>query len=295
MPDKKEHEPDRSAGDHVRAVASEPPAVSPLVVEVSDLRTHFVTGSGVVTAVDGVSFALHQGETLGVVGVSGSGKSVLARSIMGLVREPGRVVGGRVSLLNENLLDASPSRLNSLRGRELSLIVSNPKSRLNPLISVGTQVANVLMAKQALGRRAAHERAVELFKAVAIGDPARVAKSLPHELSGGMCQRVIIVMALANSPRLLLADEPTAGLDVTVQSQVLELMMNLVHDTRSALLLMTRDLGIIAHYAERVAVLSKGKIIEEQPVREFFENPIHPHSVQLLDAAFAARGRKAAP
>jgi ABC-type dipeptide/oligopeptide/nickel transport system ATPase component len=268
---------------------------SPLVVEVSDLQTHFLLGSHVVKALDGVSFRLHRGETLGIVGVSGSGKSVLARSMMGLVREPGRIVGGRVSLLNENLLEASRSRLTALRGRELALIVSSPKSRLNPVLNVGTQVANVLMAKQAMGKRAAQKRAIELLQTVAIGDPARVAQSLPHELSGGMCQRVIIIMALANSPRLLLADEPTAGLDVTVQAQVLDLMMKLVHETGSALMLMTRDLGIIAHYAERVAVLSKGQIIEQRSVTEFFTSPTHPHSLQLLNAAFSARGRQGMP
>ena len=276
--------------------APAPPRVetpSPQVTaEVEDLRTYFYTDSGVVKALDGVSFMLHHGETLGVVGVSGSGKSVLARSIMGLVREPGHVVGGSVRLLNENLLEASPSRLTTLRGKEMSLIVSSPKSRLNPLLSVGTQLANVIMAKQPLSKRAAHQRAVELLASVAIGDPARVGRALPHELSGGMCQRVVIAMALANSPRLLLADEPTAGLDVTVQLQVLELMMTLVHETGSALLLMTRDLGIIAHYAQRVAVLSSGQIVEERPVKEFFEDAQHPRSLHLLESAFAARGRQ---
>lgn len=173
----------------------------------------------------------------------------------------------------------------------MSLIASDPKSRLNPLLSVGTQLINVIRAKQALGRRAADRLAVEMLRSVAIGDPVRVAHSLPHELSGGMCQRVIVAMALVNSPRLLVADEPTAGLDVTVQLQVLKLMMNLVNDTASALLLMTRDLGIIANYADRVAVLEAGHLIEQQEVRAFFANPQQEHSLKLLDSAFAAHGQ----
>lgn len=267
---------------------------SELVLNVAGLRTYFHTPSGVAKALDGVSLSARKAATLGVVGASGSGKTVLARSIMGLVREPGRIVAGRIDLLNHNLLEATPAQLTALRGRVMSLIVSNPRSRLNPVLSVGTQIANVLRAKQQLTRRNAFERAIELLSSVAIGDPARVARSLPHELSGGMCQRVVIVMALANSPTLLLADEPTAGLDVTVQRQVLELMMKLVNDMQSALVLMTRDLGIIGHYADRVAVLSEGKIVEERPVAEFFADPKHPRSVRLLESAFAARGQERA-
>jgi ABC-type dipeptide/oligopeptide/nickel transport system ATPase component len=235
---------------------------------------------------------LGEGEALGVVGISGSGKSVLARSVMGLVRDPGRIVAGTVKLRGENIVGASQTRLTALWGKEMALILSSPKSRLNPLVAVGKQLANVIMAKQALGKKAARERAVDLLASVAIGDPSRVAGLLPHELSGGMAQRVVIAMALSNSPRLLVADEPTAGLDVTVQTQVLELMMRLVQDTRAALLLMTRDLGIVAHYVERVAVLSSGHIIEDRRVREFFNSPQHPESSRLLEMAFAAHGER---
>jgi ABC-type dipeptide/oligopeptide/nickel transport system ATPase component len=259
------------------------------VLAVDSLRTYFRTGEGDVKALDGVSLSLRSGETLGVVGRT---ESVLARSIMGLVRHPGYIAGGTIAFRGEDLLTLPEDRLNRMRGKELALIVSNPRARLNPLLSVGTQLANVITAKQGLSKRAAADRAVELLSSVAIADPARVSRSLPHELSGGMCQRVIITMALANAPRLLIADEPTAGLDVTVQTQVLELMMDLVQDQGTALLLMTRDLGIVAHFCQRVAVLMEGEIIEDQPVRAFFSSPQHPHSAYLLQAAFAARGEQ---
>jgi peptide/nickel transport system ATP-binding protein len=262
------------------------------VLAVDSLKTYFRTGRGETRALDGVSLELREGETLGVVGRTGAGKSVLARSIMGLVRHPGFIAGGNIRLRGEELLTLPEDRLNAMRGRELALIVANPRARLNPLLSVGTQLANVITAKQKLSKKAASDRAVALLASVAIADPARVARSLPHELSGGMCQRVIIVMALANSPRLLIADEPTAGLDVTVQTQVLELMMELVRDQGTALLLMTRDLGIVAHFCQRVAVLMEGKIIEDRSVRDFFTDPQHAHSAYLLQAAFAARGEQ---
>jgi ABC-type dipeptide/oligopeptide/nickel transport system ATPase component len=262
------------------------------VLAVDSLKTYFHTGEGETRALDGVSLMLHEGETLGVVGRTGAGKSVLARSIMGLVRYPGFIAGGSVRLRGEELLTLPEHRLSSLRGKDLALIVSNPRARLNPLLSVGTQLTNVITAKQNINRKAAQNRAVELFSSVAIADPARVANSLPHELSGGMCQRVIIAMALANAPRLLIADEPTAGLDVTVQTQVLQLMMDLVQDQGTALLLMTRDLGIVAHFCQRVAVLMEGRIIEDRPVRAFFTEPHHAHSAYLLRSAFAARGEQ---
>ena len=261
------------------------------VLEVEDLRTYFHVGSNPGKALDGVSFTLSEGETLGVVGRSGSGKSVLARSIMGLVRHPGYIAGGSMHFRGEDLVGIPKSKLNALRGKEIALIVSSPRSRLNPLLGVGTQIANMLMAKQAVSKRQALSRVIDLLESVSIADPARVAHMLPHELSGGMCQRVIIAMALVNSPQLLIADEPTAGVDVTVQMQVLELMAKLVKDTGAATLLMTRDLGIVAHYCERVIVLMDGRIVEDRPVRSFFSSPQHPHSEHLLQTAFAARGK----
>lgn len=288
-----QHEPakvedDRAAqaGDAVRSRGSES-----LALDVRDLRVRYQTADGFVSALDGVSFRLEEGATLGVVGVSGSGKSVLARTLLGLGRSPAQLIGGSATLLQHgDLLTMSPQELRAVRGNVIALIVSSPRSRLNPLISVGDQLANVIAAKQQLPRGIAKARSVQLLESVSIGDPSRTARLLPHELSGGMCQRVVIAMALANSPRVLIADEPTAGLDVTVQRQVLELMMTLVRDTGAALILMTRDLGIIAHYTERVAVLNHGRIIEEQQVTSFFKAPVHPHSQFLLKASFAARG-----
>lgn len=260
------------------------------VLWVENLRTSFRVGARVNRALDKVSLAMREGETVGVVGTSGSGKTVLARSIMGLVRQPGYIEGGSIRFRGRDLLSMPESALNELRGKEIALIASSPRSRLNPLLDVGKQLANVIRAHQTLSKRQAFDRAVELLASVAIADPERVARMLPHELSGGMCQRVIIAMALSNSPRLIVADEPTAGLDVTVQAQVLELIAKLVHETGTALLLMTRDLGIVAHYCQRVAVLMEGLIIEERPTKDFFSRPQQPHSEMLLEAAFAARG-----
>jgi peptide/nickel transport system ATP-binding protein len=265
------------------------------VLEIRNLRTYYQTGGEVAKAIDGISFDIESGEALGIVGRSGSGKSVLARSILGLVREPGRVVDGEIRFDGRNLLELNEAQLEQLRGQDLALIVSNPRSHLNPLVGVGSQIANVIQAKQGLSKKAAFPKAVELISSVDIADPRRVATMLPHELSGGMCQRIIIAMALASNPRLIIADEPTAGLDVTVQLQVLELMVSLVRDHRAALLMATRDLGIVAHYCQRIAVLEKGQIVEIQSVRSFFSDPQHPHSKFLLRAAFAARGEERQP
>ncbi|HZQ05249.1 MAG TPA: ABC transporter ATP-binding protein [Anaerolineae bacterium] len=260
------------------------------VLEIEDLKTYFRVSNGTNKALDGISLTIREGETLGIVGRSGSGKSVLARSIMGLVRDPGYIAGGHIRFRGQELVGIDEQKLNALRGKDIALIVSSPRSRLNPLLTVGTQLENVVLSREGISRKAAHDRAVQLLTSVSIADPKRVASLLPQELSGGMCQRVVIAMALSHSPRLLLADEPTAGLDVTVQRQVLELMLKLVRDTGSALLLMTRDLGIVAHYCERVAVLMDGHIVEEQPVRNFFKHPQHPHSAYLLQVAFASHG-----
>ncbi len=273
-----------------KKAATEPRQSAASLLEVDSLSVHFRAGKGEIRALDGLSCTLREGETLGVVGRTGAGKSVLARSVMGLIRHPGYVAGGSVRLGGQELLTLPEDRLNAMRGKDLALIVANPRARLNPLLNIGTQLTNVIVAKQTLSKKAAHARAIELLASVSIADPERVAQSLPHELSGGMCQRVIVVMALANSPRLIVADEPTAGLDVTVQTQVLELMMDLVRDQGTGLLLMTRDLGIVAHFCQRVAVLMEGRIVEDRPVRDFFAEPQHPHSEFLLQAAFAARG-----
>jgi ABC-type dipeptide/oligopeptide/nickel transport system ATPase component len=266
---------------------------SPLL-EVVNLQTYFTTHESIRKAVDGVSLTVNEGEVLGVVGRSGSGKSVLARSIMGLINPPGRIVGGDICFRGRSLLKLPEEELNRIRGAQISLIVGPARSRLNPLVTIGNQLANVIRAKQDLSKEKAYAQGQQLLEAVGIADPARIARSLPTELSGGMCQRVIITMALANSPSLILADEPITGLDVTVQLQVLDLMMDLVRLQGAALLLMTRDLGVVAHYSQRIAVLKDGQIVEENDTRAFFAHPEHPHSIHLLTAAFAARGRDVA-
>ena len=262
------------------------------ILEIVNLQTHFYVQDGVCKALDDVSLMLHEGETLGIVGRSGSGKSVLARSISGLIDPPGRIVDGEIRFKGRNLIGMPEGELNQIRGSEVSLIVAPARSRLNPLLAVGNQLANVIQAKQDVLKKEAREKAVDLLASVRMTDPKRVAKMLPSELSGGMCQRVIIAMALANSPSLILADEPISGLDVTVQLQVLELMMELVEQHGAALLLMTRDLGVVAHYAQRVIVLMEGRIVEEQETRLFFSDPKHPHGKALLAAAFAAKGEE---
>lgn len=260
------------------------------LLEVKDLRVHFRIGMEVKKAIDGVSLSLDEGETVGVVGTSGSGKTVLAHSIMRLLHEPGYIAGGSIRYRGKELVNLPEPEIHELRGHEIALIVPNPRSHQNPLLCVGTQIENVILAKQSLTKHQAREQAIGLLKSVAIADPERVSKMYPDTLSGGMSQRVIIAMALANSPRLILADEPTQSLDVTIQRQVLELMTNLVSETGTGLLLMTRDLGIIARFCQRVVVLMDGKVIEENAVPSFFSNPKHSHSGHLLRAAFAARG-----
>jgi ABC-type dipeptide/oligopeptide/nickel transport system ATPase component len=266
--------------------------MAPPVLEIVNLQTYFYVHDEVRKALEGIFLTLQEGETLGVVGRSGSGKSVLARSIMGLINPPGRIVGGEIRFRGRSLIGLSEEELNRIRGSEITLIAAPARSRLNPLLEIGTQLVNVIKAKQDIPKKEAVEKAIDLLTAVQITDPKRAAKMLPSELSGGMCQRVIIAMALANNPRLILADEPTTGLDVTVQLQVLELAMELVKQHGAALLLMTRDLGVVAHYAHRIAVLKQGHFVEEQETRRFFANPEHPHSKELLAAAFAARGER---
>lgn len=260
------------------------------LLEVKDLQIHFRIGTDIKKAIDGISLSLDEGETVGVVGTSGSGKTVLAHSIMGLLSEPGYIAGGSIRYRGKELVNMPEPEIHELRGHEIALIVPNPRVHQNPLLSVGAQLENVILAKQSLTKHQAQEQAIGLLKSVAIGDPERVSKMYPNELSGGMSQRVIIAMALANSPRLILADEPTQSLDVTIQRQVLDLMTNLVSETGTSLLIMTRDLGIIARYCQRVIVLKDGKVIEDSSVPSFFANPKHSHSRYLLQAAFAARG-----
>ena len=238
-----------------------------------------------VQAVDGVSLALASGETLGLLGESGSGKSTVAWSVLGLVPPPGRIDGGVIRLLGSDLMSLHEEGLRRIRGKELGLIVQNARAHLNPLVTIGAQIVNAYSSHNHRARSDAHEVAVDTLRRVAIPDPERRMKAYPHELSGGMAQRVMIGMAIVNSPRVILADEPTMGLDVTIQAQVLDLLADQVRTLGASTLLITRDLGIVAKYCDRVAVLYAGQVVEMAPVPEFFSAPRHPYSIALLDSA----------
>jgi peptide/nickel transport system ATP-binding protein len=253
------------------------------LLAIEDLRTHFFTRDGVVRAVDGVSCAVGSGETLAVVGESGCGKSVTALSILRLVPSPpGRIVGGAIRFAGRDLLQASEAQMRDIRGNEIAMIFQEPMTSLNPVLRVSHQIGETLRLHQGLDRAAAAERAVEMLRLVNIPEPERRARQYPHELSGGMRQRVMIAMALACNPKLLIADEPTTALDVTIQAQILDLMRALKAKIGAAIILITHDLGVVAEMAERVVVMYAGRKVEEAPVREIFRHPRHPYTVGLL-------------
>jgi oligopeptide/dipeptide ABC transporter ATP-binding protein len=254
-----------------------------VVLKLEDLRTYFYTRDGVVRAVDGVSYAVHAGETLGIVGESGCGKSVTALSILGLVPRPaGRIVGGRIRFGERDLTTLSEAELRRIRGNEISMIFQEPMTSLNPVLTIGSQLAEPLMLHQDLSRRAALARAAEMLTLVRIPDATQRLKNYPHQLSGGMRQRVMIAMALACNPKVLIADEPTTALDVTVQAQILELMVELQRRTGTAIVFITHDLGVIAETADRVVVMYAGRKIEEAGVEDLFATPLHPYTLGLL-------------
>ena len=268
------------------------------LLEVDDLRTHFFTRDGVVRAVDGVSFAIQPGETLALVGESGCGKSVTSLSIMRLIASPpGRVVSGAVRFNGRDLLRLSEPEMRKVRGNEISMIFQEPMTSLNPVLTVGRQIAETLVLHRAMSRADAMARAVELLRLVHIPEPARRATEYPHQMSGGMRQRVMIAMALACDPKLLIADEPTTALDVTIQAQILDLMRELQAKTGAAILLITHDLGVVAEMAQRVVVMYAGRKVEEAPVGELFARPRHPYtrglmnSMPRLGASHGARDR----
>ena len=259
------------------------------LLEVSDLQTHFRTPAGLVRAVDGISFTVEEGEVLALVGESGSGKSVTSLSIMGLLPKPaGFHAGGRILYDGRDLTKLPEKEWRPLRGKEMSLIFQDPGNALNPVISCGDQVAEGLRLR-GLSRREAGEKTLGLFREVGIPDPARRMREYPHEMSGGMRQRVVIAMALACGPRLLIADEPTTALDVTVQAQILELLLKEQAARRMGILLITHDLGVVAETADRVAVMYAGRIVETAPVEEIFTRPRHPYTRALLDSIPSAR------
>lgn len=252
------------------------------LLEVTNLRTHFPTRAGLVKSVDGVSFSIGEGELLGLVGESGCGKSITALSIMRLISPPGQIVGGSIKFKDEDLTKATHERLREIRGNDIAMIFQDPMTSLNPVFRVGEQIAEALRLHRKLGRKEAWAGAIEAMKEVSIPSPERRVSDYPHQLSGGMRQRVMIAMALACDPELLIADEPTTALDVTIQAQILELLDELRSSRKLAVLLITHDLGVVAEVADRVCVMYTGKIVEESGVAELFADPKHPYTRGLL-------------
>jgi len=253
------------------------------LLDVEDLRTWFFTRDGVVRAVDGVSFHVMPGETLAIVGESGCGKSVTALSLLRLVPSPpGRIVSGAIRFEGRDLLSLSEAEMRDIRGNQISMIFQEPMTSLNPVMTVGRQIGEILMLHQKVSRARARIRAVEMLRLVHIPEAERRIEQYPHQLSGGMRQRVMIAMALACNPKLLIADEPTTALDVTIQAQILDLMRELKQKIDAAIILITHDLGVVAEMAERVVVMYAGHKAEEAPVRALFRRPLHPYTKGLL-------------
>ena len=253
------------------------------LLEVNHLQTHFPTRAGLVRAVNDVSFYLDRGELLGLVGESGCGKSITALSVMRLIAPPGKIFGGQITFDGKDLLKLSEAEMRAMRGDDIAMIFQDPMTSLNPVYTVGEQIAEALRLHRKLSRKAAREAAIAAMREVAIPDPARRVDDYPHQLSGGMRQRVMIAMALACDPKLLIADEPTTALDVTIQAQILELLNELRNTRELAVLLITHDLGVVAEVADRVAVMYTGKIVEESPVDELFARR-HPYTEGLLQS-----------
>src|SRR5512136_1293931 len=254
-----------------------------ILLEIQDLQTHFVTDAGTVRAVDGVTLTIRKGETLGVVGESGCGKSVTALSILRLIpNPPGRIVGGKILLDGRNLLDLPEHEMRKVRGASISMIFQEPMTSLNPVFTVGDQIAEGVRLHQKLSKRDSWTKAIEMLRLVRIPDPDRRVKEYPHQMSGGMRQRVMIAMALSCNPHLLIADEPTTALDVTIQAQILELLNQLKAEMGMAVMLITHDLGVVADTAARVVVMYAGRVVEEAPVLDLFTNPRHPYTQGLL-------------
>ena len=254
-----------------------------MVLDVKNLQTVFFTNSGLFRAVDDVSFSVRRGETLAIVGESGCGKSVTALSVMRLVPDPpGRVIGGSVTLEGTDLLGLDEAEMRAIRGNRISMIFQEPMTSLNPVMTIGRQIGEALMLHQQLSQKKAVARAVEMLQLGGIPEPRQRVKEYPHQLSGGMRQRAMIAMALACNPKVLIADEPTTALDVTIQAQILELIVELQREFSAAVILITHDLGVVAETARRVIVMYAGRKVEEAEVGELFSRPLHPYTVGLL-------------
>jgi len=254
------------------------------LLEVRNLQTHFRTPDGINRAVDGVSFDVEAGQTLAVVGESGCGKSVTAMSILRLIPEPPGKIAGSITFQGRDLLGLTDAEMRKIRGDDIAMVFQEPMTSLNPVLTVGRQIAETIRLHQGLDRKAADKRTAEMLALVGIPEPARRMREYPHQLSGGMRQRVMIAIALACSPKLLIADEPTTALDVTIQAQILELMRDLKRRVGAAIMLITHDLGVVAEVAEHVIVMYAGRKVEEAPVRELFQQPRHPYTRGLLGA-----------
>ncbi|HFR4156981.1 MULTISPECIES: ABC transporter ATP-binding protein [Bacillus cereus group] len=256
--------------------------MSKAVIELKDLQTHFQTEEGTVKAVNHVSFSVREGETVCVVGESGCGKSVTALSVMGLIAESGSVVGGDILYEGKSLLGMKEKELRSLRGNDIAMIFQEPMTSLNPVFTVGEQIVETLREHELLSKNEAYKKAIELIRKVGIARADEIVHSYPHELSGGMLQRIMIAVALSCNPKLLIADEPTTALDVTIQAQILDLLRQVKEEFKTSILLITHDLGVVAEMADYVVVMYGGKVIEEAPVLEIFQNPKHPYTKGLL-------------
>lgn len=255
------------------------------ILEVKNLQTSFFTEAGEVKAVDGVSFDLYKGKTVGIVGESGCGKSVTSLSIMRLIpNPPGKIIGGEILYQGKNLLDLSMKEMRKIRGNEISMIFQEPMTSLNPVYTIGNQLLEAILLHQDLSKSAAIDKAIEMLKLVGIPAPEKRIKDYPHQLSGGMRQRVMIAMALSCNPHILIADEPTTALDVTIQAQILDLLRDLQQKVGMAIMLITHDLGVVAEMAHEVVVMYAGKVAERASVKELFASPQHPYTMGLLNS-----------
>jgi len=253
------------------------------LLEVKGLKTYFFTDEGVVRAVDGIDLRIDRGETLGIVGESGCGKTVTALSVLRLIpMPPGRIVEGQILYEGRDLVTLPPGQMRKVRGKEISMVFQEPMTSLNPVFTIGEQIAEAIRLHEGLGRRAAMDKTVEMLKIVHMANPERRVKEYPHQLSGGMRQRVMIAMALSCNPKLLIADEPTTALDVTIQAQILELLNELKAKLGMAVMLITHDMGVIAETAQRVMVMYAARVVEEAPVKDLFKEPLHPYTQGLL-------------
>lgn len=263
------------------------------VLDVKELRTSFISSDGEIPAVDNISFAVHKGEILGIVGESGCGKSVTSLSIMKLVPQPpGKIVGGEILLNGEDIVPASEKRMRQIRGNDIAMIFQEPMTSLNPLFTIGNQLVEGIILHKKVNKKEAFKIGVDMLKLVGLPRAEQIMKEFPHQLSGGMRQRVMIAMALSCDPKLLIADEPTTALDVTIQAQILTLMKDLNKKLDTAIIMITHDLGVVAEVCQRVIVMYAGKVVEEANVQEIFKNPKHPYTVGLLQSVPDVREKK---